>query len=183
MKISGLIKLSAITICTAISIFAMSSCSQKQVNKYEILEKSNKPFETTGTMEYNDYNFDIRVVKNSDDIYELEILAPEPLNGMSFIQNQENFKVKYMGLAFEIQPSNIDINPIANSILQSINDSFNPELVDVYQEENIYVVKGENNSNHFELGIDISTGELQEIFIPDTGINVKFGNFSFLPYE
>lgn len=171
----------ALLIILSTFLFSFVSCKEKIVDPALVLDGSGRPFETAAKVTYGDMEIDMRIVKQSSDLYEMEVLSPETVAGMSFVYDGGNMKVKYKGMAFTIDPEKFPANMMVDAIVKSLGSAFNAEEVNVTQDGERYTVEGKNDNGPFIMEIDAENGNILSIEIPGEKFSADFGGFMFLP--
>lgn len=169
-----------VSLICVISI-SMTACKQRKIDPKTVIDRSNKPFETVASVVYDDNEFEMRIVRLNDNLYEMEVINPETVSGMTFVYDSGAMKVKYKGMAFTIEADKFPANMIAKSIVHSIDSAFVAEEVSITQDEEGYIIEGKNGIGAFAVKVDPENGNMKSIDIPMEKLKIKFDNFLFLP--
>lgn len=170
-----------IVISSVILMALLASCGEKAVDPVQVVEQADKPFESTATVEYKDIKADIRILREGENLYEVEILNPAPLKGMSFAYNGDKLTVQYLGLAFQVDPASLPVQAMAKVLMNTIESGLDEQGIQVEKKDELYLVSGSGESGNFSMTLDTATGSIVELEVPNENLKVYFENFSFLP--
>lgn len=176
-----IIKLASSILVFCIVLFSAVGCKQKAIDPQVVVDGSNKPFETHATVSYRDMDLDMRLVRQGSDFYEIEVLSPETVKGMSFIYGEGNLKVKYKGLAFNVDPEIYPAQMMADMIIDAMNSALTVEGISINSESDTYMIEGKCISGSFALDVDPQTGNMISLNVPSENFQADFTNFTFLP--
>lgn len=176
-------KLLAILLSFIISIsFCACTSENKKLTEndeglQQISQKYEKQYQTTANIEYNGTKIKVNVEKQNDTT-EITFVEPKMLDGMKFSVTDDNIKVTYLGMNFNIDPENLSSSIIVSTIVSTFNTIASGSGITAEVDKNTLNVKGTTNNANFLLVLDKKSGNALSLEIPSMNLSAKFENFT-----
>ena len=176
-------KLLAVLLSFAISIsFCACTAENKTLTENDeglkqISQKYEKQYQTTANIEYNGTKIKVNVEKK-DDATEIAFVEPKMLDGMKFSVTDDNIKVTYLGMNFNIDPENLSSSIIVSTIVSTFNTIASGSGITAQVDKNTLNVSGTTNNANFLLVLDKKSGNALTLEIPSMNLSAEFENFT-----
>ena len=143
----------------------------------QISQKYDKQYQTTANIEYNGTRIKVNVEKK-DDATEITFVEPKMLDGMKFAMTDDNIKVTYLGMNFNIDPENLSSSIIVSTIVSTFNTIASGSGITAEVDKNTLNISGTTNNANFLLVLDKKSGNALSLEIPSMNLSAEFENFT-----
>ena len=143
----------------------------------QISQKYEKQYQTTANIEYNGTKIKVNLEKK-DDATEITFIEPKMLDGMRFEVSEENIKVTYLGMTFNIDPENLSSSIVVSTIVSAFNTIASGSGITAEVDKNTLNISGTTNNANFLLVLDKNNGNALSLEIPSMNLSAEFENFA-----
>lgn len=143
----------------------------------QISQKYDEEYQTTANIEYNGTKIKVDIKKDSEGTTEVTFVEPKMLEGMSFAVEEDNIKVSYLGMTFNIDPENLSSSIIVSTIVSAFNTVAAGSGITAEVDKSTLNVSGNTNNANFMLVLDKKTGNALTLEIPSMNLSAEFENF------
>ena len=99
------------------------------------------------------------------------------MNGMTATYENENIKISYKGLSFDMPVENIPFKAIVTNLTTTLdNVAFGNDVQFTKSEDRVFA-KGKANGNSYKFTFDEKSGSLLELQIDDIELSAGFSNY------
>lgn len=113
--------------------------------------------------------------REGDGVYNVTLVSPKALNGMSFQYNGSDITISYLGMSVALSDDSLIANAMTTAIIKAVDTVARDQGITMKKSGNAIVMKGENDNGEFELKLDKKTGSLLNLKIPEMDLECTFG--------
>lgn len=133
-----------------------------------------KPFSTTAKISYNDMQITANIEKTQSGETKVSFTQPEMLKTLTFQVQNEEIKVGYLGMTFNIDPNNLDSSMLVSTLVSTFNSLGNDKGVSASVKNNQISVVGNTNGAQFEMTFNKENGSAVKLNVPSIGLKAEF---------
>ncbi len=159
---------------TVAVLLTLSSC-KSMVNTTK--PSLDEQFISSFTIIANDTEISGNISRLGLGIYEMEIISPEDLAGLTVSYSDSGILCKFNGLELNLAKDEINNYAYFEMIFSALDNYLTATDAEIITEERGLVYKNTINSGEFELCFDTETQKLTQIFFLTKNIVVNFENF------
>lgn len=170
-------------------LFIFTSCSKtNQENNNQQQDSSiqqdtyinlNKSFKTTADIKFNGVRALININKKSPNTYDVEILEPSNLKGMTFSFVEDKINISYLGIKASLNKNSFITSAMVNSIINSINKVANESGINISKNSENISITGNSENGKFEMKLDKKNGSILNLNMPSINLECSFNNFTY----
>ncbi len=133
----------------------------------------NKAFTSNVTITYNDNEVKAVVTRYGTGIWDMEIVSPDSLAGMTINYSPNGVNVMLGEMSFDVPLENINSGSVFNAVFNVIDNAAAMPEMDFSQTAEGPTFFGTSSVGSYALTFDPNTNMLTNVSIPDLDINVK----------
>ena len=161
------------------AILLLFGCGTKKKAE-EISYNFSKGFSCTAAIHFNGMDIKAAVQKTATGLYEIKIIDPQLLDGLSFSLSGGQVVVKYKDIVFDIDSDYFISKSFATDIAGVLDNTANHSNTEFKLENQDIVVSGTSGGASYSVRLDKNTGALKSLAIPSKHISAEFTEFNFL---
>ncbi len=139
----------------------------------------NKSFKATADVKFNGVRALININKQSHNTYEVEILEPSNLKGMTFNFVDDKINISYLGIKASLNKNSFITSAMVNSIINAINKMANESGINISKNSENISITGNSENGKFEIKLDKKNGSMLNLNIPAINLECTFSNFTY----
>lgn len=155
----------------------LTSCTGKTTMKSAESDLGS-PFECDMKMIFEDSEFGGKIRKTDAGIWEADFTSPDTLDGVVLSFNGNDVTASYKGLSFTVPKKALPVKSVLLNFISAAESIAASEETEGTENDGIMLIKGENESGEYTLGLDAKTGDLCSFEMKNFGVKMKFENFT-----
>lgn len=137
----------------------------------------NGSFSCDAEIIYDDMKINARITKIANAKFNMEIVYPETLKGLEFQLLNDQIKLSYRGLSFDLDGSNLPIKSVAGGLYEVMRNLTASQDLDITKSRGKYTIKGSSVVGSFSCVYEPDSNRIVSISIPDLKLTANLTNY------
>ncbi len=173
----------AVAVILAVAIvFALVSSNSNQHSSDGKIDDSDIPSYSSGfvcsaDITYASLSTKVNITKNAVGLYNIEVVEPDVLSGMSFGFEHDNITVKYLGMTIDLPEELIPTTSAASVIVEIFDILSSKDELSAYAKENTLDVKGKGSLGEFSVEVNPDDLTILKIELPTADFSATIYDF------